>query len=276
MANMRIIYDNKADSATIIASNTEATNKLIASNMQNEYKGKVHRSASTTVYYDLTWTQAQNISGIGLPATNLSPSSTIRVRLYTLSGDTTPVADSGIISATGISATSLYNWANPLNVNSFAYGGATKTAVWFSQAYSVRWVRIDIVDTSNTAGYIDCSRIVCGTYWEPKYNVSNGISYTLGDTSQISRNDSGDLLSDRGFIYDQLNFDLSYIIESDKSKLLQLFKNAGTSKNIFISLFPESNSSRESDHIIYGKRSVTDISTPYYGIYTHSMSIEGW
>lgn len=274
MANMRIIYDNKADSATITASTT--TGSLAASNMQNDYKGKHHRSTDTSVSYTLTWSSAVSIGGIGLPATNLSPTSTIRVRLYTNASDTSPVADSGTISANSSSTIGLWDWTNPLDANSFIYGGLTKSAVWFSQHYSVKKVLVDLVDIDNLAGYIDCSRLICGPYWEPKYNVSNGVTYSCNDTSEQIRNDSGDLLTDRGFLYDQLNFDLSVIVESDKTKLLDIIKYVGVSKNIFISLFPENNSSREQNYIIYGKRTNSDISSQYYGIYAHSMSIEGW
>lgn len=274
MANMRIIYDDKCTSATIIASSTSGA--LVAANMQNDYKGQVHRSTGTSVTYTLTWTQAQSIGGIGLPATNLSPTSTIRVRLYATTASATAAADSGTIPANGSAVTQLYNWSNPLNANSFAYGGATKSAVWFEQHYSVQKVVIDIVDASNPAGYIDCSRIVCGAYWEPKYNVSNGITHTINDTTQNIRNDSGDLLSDRGFINDQLKFDLSVLTEVDKSLLTQIIKYVGISKNIFISLMPESNSSREQDYIIYGKRENSDITSQFYKLYNHSMSIEGW
>lgn len=274
MANMRIIYDDKCASATITASTTAGS--LTASNMQNDYKGQVHRSTGTSVSYTITWTQAQSISGIGLPCTNLSNTSTIRVRLYTTTGSATPIADSGTIAASGAQSTQISNWSNPLNANSFAYGMATKTAVWFDQAYSVQKVVIDLMDVNNLAGYIDCSRIVCGAYWEPKYNVSNGISLTINDTTQNVRNDSGDLLSNRGFIHDKLSFDLGVMVESDKSILTQIMRFAGINKNIFVSLMPESNSSREQDYIIYGKRENSDIGSQFYKLYNHSMSIEGW
>lgn len=271
---MRIIYDDKCASATITASSTSGA--LVATNMQNDYKGQVHRSAGTSVSYTLTWTQAQSIGGVGLPATNLSPTATIRVRLYSTTASASPLADSSAIPANGAVAAQLYNWSNPLNANSFAYGGATKTAVWFQQQYSAQKVVIDLVDTSNPAGYIDCSRIVCGAYWEPKYGVSNGITHTITDTSNNVRNDSGDLLSDRGFIHDQLSFDLSVLVETDKSILTQIMRFVGVNKNIFISLMPESNSSREQDYIIYGKRDNTSIASPYYKLYSHSMSVQGW
>lgn len=274
MANIRIIYDNKADSATITASTT--TGSLTASNMLTDYKSQTHRSTGTSVSYTLTWSQAQAISGIGLPATNLSPTSTIRVRLYQTTSSPTALADSGTISANGSQQTKIYNWSNPLNSNSFKYGGATKTAVWFTQSYNVQKVVIDLVDTSNAAGYIDCSRVVCGQYWSSTYNVSNGISHTINDSSQTVRNDSGDLLSDRGFIFDQLKFDFSVLLESDKSQLNQILKYVGTNKNIFVSLMPENNSSREQDYIIYGKRENSDMVSQYYGIYQHTMSVEGW
>lgn len=273
MPNLRLIYSNEADSATITASTTAGS--LVASNMQNDYKGKVHRSTGTSVTYTCTWASAKSIGGVALPATNLTGSSTIRVRLYS-TGGTVLIADSGTLYACPGSSIELWNWNMPLNANAFIFGGASKTAVWFESHYSADKIVIDLVDSTNSAGYIDCSRIVAGAYWEPTYNISNGLNVSVSDTSETNRNDSGDLLSVRGSIYDYLEFDFDVLLETDKTNLMQILRKVGTSKNILISVFPSANSIMEQTHIIYGKRNNNSISTKLYGIYSHSMQIEGW
>jgi len=271
MPNMRLIYSNIVDTSTITASSTAGS--LTVANLKNDYKGKVHRSTGTSVTYTITFPSATQVGGVCLPATNLSPTSTIRVRLY---NSATLIADSTTIQACPGATLELWDWSVPLNANSFVFGGASKTAVWFNNQQSATSAVIDIVDTSNSAGYIDCARLVIGPYWEPTYNVSNNISITLADTSSNVRNDSGDLLSDRGTIYESLSIDFSVLLETDKSTLVKILRKVGTSKNILISVFPDNNSISEQMHLIYGKRSNSSVDMELYGIYTHAIDIEGW
>lgn len=271
MSNIRIIAKNLVDTASsIVASSTSGG--LIAENMRNEYKGSVHRSIGTSVTYTITLPSATAVGGIALPAVNLSGSATIRARLY--NGGL--VADSGVINACPGSTLELWDWSQPLNANSFIYGGASKTAIWFDNQVAASSVVIDIVDTGNSAGYIDCAKIVVGNYWEPTYNISNGISVTITDLSSISRADSGDLIPGRDIIYDTLSFDFSILLEQDKNALIQLMRKVGSSRNILVSVFPDNNSLLEQENIIYGKRANSDISQQLYGMYNHSMNIEGW
>ena len=80
MANLRILYNNVADSATITASTTASG--FAGSNMQNAQKTSVHRSTGNTVTYTLTWSSLQAINGIALPATNLKNNDSITVEIF--------------------------------------------------------------------------------------------------------------------------------------------------------------------------------------------------
>ena len=274
MANLRLIYKNVIDTAATLTAST-TSGGLVASNMQNDYKGKAHRSTTTSVTYTATWATTQNIGGVVLPATNLSGSATVRVRLYN-TGGTVQIADSGTINACPGNNIELWNWSGPLNANAFIFGGASKTAVWFSSHYAADKIVVDLVDTTNAAGYIDCSRLIAGAYWEPKYNVSNGISVEISDTSTTERADSGDLVATRGTVVDRLSFDFSVLEEADRTSLTQILRAVGTSRNILVSVFPDNNSLLEQSHMVYGKRSNSSINASLYGIYKHSMELEGW
>lgn len=278
MPNLRIIYDNAADRATSLTAST-TSGSLAASNMQNNTKGKVHRQTGPSVVYTLTWTNGEDIGGIGLPATNLSADATIRVQLYSDIGATAQVADSGTIFACPGADLELWNWSIPLNSNAFAFGGASKTTVWFNNQVTAKACKITLTDTTaNTAGYIDCARIVCGRYWEPVRNVQNGsLNMEQADLSTSERTDSGDLIPSRSIMHDKLRLDIAYLEETDRQMFMRIARKAGKSSNILLSVFTGTeNSVLTQDSTIYGK--VTNFATAQqlYGFYSTPIEIEGW
>lgn len=300
MPNLRIIYDNAVDRATsITAAYSTDSSAFPVSNVQNDYKGKIHRGSTTNVdafavphrlqTYTLTWNgdEPEVIGGIVLPATNLSSSSKVRVRLYSTTStaqETTKVFDSGWVLAAPGGNLEDWDWNLPLNANAFAFGGYTKTAIWVSQVqnsqYAARALVLDIDDTYDNDRYpqtIDCSRIIAGAFWEPSFNAKKDtLNLTIMDTSTTSRNNSGDLLSDRGVVHDHLTFDFQLLGNVDKENLTKLLRNVGTRKNIVVSIFPEENSVREQDYIIYGKRSNSAVGQIFNKFYSHTVEITGW
>lgn len=276
MPNMRLVYNNVANSATIAANTTSGT--LVAANLLTDLKSQVHRSTGTSVTYTLTWASNQTVGCVALPCTNLTATATMRVRLYSDTSATALVQDSGTAVAVPGFNLDPKLWPTARNVNSFAYGGGVKAVRWFtSQPTNVRAVVIDIVDSSNPAGYIDCSRVVVGSYWSPTYNIQNGIQFDVVDDSETTRRDSGDLITDRSFAYDTLSFDFSLLPETDKNQLVKIIRNVGTHDYLFVSLLPEDASAiAESESSIYAKRSNSGLTYQLYGYYAHQMQLTGW
>lgn len=291
MPNLRIIYDNAVDRASTLTANSTAAG-FDVNNLKNDYKGKVHRSTNlATTVYQIAWNQIEPevIGGIVLPATNLTASARIRVICYPTIVPTVgmEVFDSGYKYACPGGVLDDWNWNLPLNANAFAFGGASKSAIWLDNTPGIddglasqivcRSMLIELQDPTNPVGYIDCARIIVGAYWEPTYNVRrDSLNLTITDTSTTSRNNSGDLLSDRGIIHDHMTFDFSLLDNTDKENLTKLLRNVGTRKNIVVSIFPEENSVREQDYIIYGKRSNSAIGQMFNKFYSHSVEITGW
>lgn len=273
MPNLRIIYDNRADAATITASTTSGT--LVAANMQTDYKGQCHRSTGTSVSYTLTWASDQTVQGIALPCTNLTSTATWRIRLYN-SSDVVIADSTSITAVTGLNL-NLNGWTTR-NVNSFFYGGASKSTYWFASSYNtVRKCVIDLVDTSNPAGYIDCSRVVVGEYWSPQYNVDKGMTIDVVDNSAVERRDSGDFAVDRKFLNDTISFSFGLMTDSDRNELLKIIKLAGVTKNILVSVLPGSSSQKaEQDFTLYGKRNNSGFTYLVESFYSHQMTLESW
>lgn len=272
MANIRIMWDNAAERANISAS-TNAGN-LLGSSLNTNTKSLAHRSSGNSVVYTLTWTTNEQINGVILPATNLSSLATIRV--FTGEYDSTAVL--------ACPNTLLDGYPGQKNVNSFPYGGISKTAIWFPNIVTTTSLIITLNDPSKTSlgnpaypNYIDCSRIICGKYWEPSLNVSrNSLSLTIEDTTQTTRSDAGDLIADRGTINERLSFNFDLLTKTDKEELVKILKYVGTYKNLAISVIPESNSRNEQDYIIYGKKDVNSIDYVVHNFYSSSFSITGW
>lgn len=279
MPNLRVIYQNLADMATITADSTAGT--YVATNLQTDLKSQFHRSVGTTVVYTLTWTTPQTVSAVVLPCTNLTATATIAVQLLS---STDNVAYSNIVTQTATLAaasTRISEFAAPTG-NLFAYGAVTKTAHWFDQAYNnVKRVIITLVDTAQAnagmPGFIDCSRVICGHYWSPTYNASReGLVLTVSDTSTTSRNDAGDLIAEQGFVHDQLQLNLGVLTDTDRDTLLGITRRRGVSQNILVSVFPENRTANELAYLVYGKRSNSSINYTIPGLSSTSLEITGW
>jgi hypothetical protein len=271
--NLRIIYDNVIDSALLSASS--AASGLPATNLQRDAKGLVWRSTSTTATLTATWSTAQTLSGVVLPFCNLSASATIRVRVYTNTGDTTPVRDTGIVSARAYAPEDIWGGAAPTSVNSYSFGGGSYARCWFQPAVG-RKLEITLTDSSNPSGYLEAGRLVVGAYWSPAYNTNFGVSIGYGDTSTQTRTESGNLVTTVKPIYRTLNFDLQWLTETDRVRMLSILRGNGLRKPLFVSVFPEdADVSKEQNYQLYGKMpGLNAITHPLYTVYSTSVSLE--
>lgn len=290
MANLKIIADNAADRASITSSTTAGT--LAAANMLTDLKGQVHRSTGTSVSYTLTWAAFETVAGVALPACNLTADSTIRVRGYDATIGGALVFDSGMQYAAPGPVLGQWDWSQPLNSNafsgaiwdwpaprdskSFAYGGAVKTAVWLDNAYSVKRLVVDLVDTNNAAGFIDCARIVAGPVWSPQYNAGYGAAVSMDDGSKNSRNDGGDLLTDRFASSETLRLDLQYLPPSDRARISQIIRSTGVARPVFIALTPGGDTLLDQETMVYGKRQNSPIAFSFYNAFSTNITLEGW
>ncbi|QEI07824.1 hypothetical protein FXN63_19770 [Pigmentiphaga aceris] len=274
MPNLRLVHDNAADRAVITASSTAGAS--IAVHMQTDIKGSVHRASGSAVTYTLMWPNLESVGAISLPATNLSPMATIRARLYDADTAGELLVDTGLVYACPGALLELWDWTEPLNANAFAYGGASKTAVWFEHV-AARRVEIELSDPENPAGYIDCARIVAGAYWEPEHNASYGLAVNIADMSTSDRADSGDLRTDRGPQYDEMELDLEWLDARDRARVMQIMRGTSGGRKVFVSVFPgDTDALLEQDHMIYGGLAAGGVIAARTLSYSKKISIQGW
>lgn len=248
MANLRVVYDNMADSGNgCVVTATSTAGTLVPANLQTDIKSEVWRSTSTTATLTLTWPTAKTINMVALPYFRLTTTATVRIRGFALPGDSSSVFDTGTVAAIpsddGV----------PI-ARAFGYGGGQTVAKWFTGA-AVRQVTILITDTSNSLGYIEGARVIAGNYWSPVYQCEVGAEAAVNDSSKHERTDAGDLRTDRGPQYRSLTFDLSYMTTTDRNTFWSIMRQNGMSKSVFVSLDPENASDQTGESIlqIYGR-----------------------
>lgn len=272
MSKLSIIYKNIADQAVITASTTASG--FSVDNLKNTQKTSVHRSTVNTVVYTLTWSTAQSLDSVALPATNLQSGATIRVQLYDAADSVLPIADTGALQACKNQSIEVYNSVNAPSYVDFGFGGATKTSVWLSQVYKT--VK-KLVITLNSTATIDCARIICGESWKSERQVNRGIELGFVDSSEITTTRSGNTYADRKPISDTMRFDLEYLSDLDRQQLQKIMRSWGSNALLYICVFPDNtNPELTQTYSIYGRSNQNSIQYQYYGLYSTSLDISSW
>jgi hypothetical protein len=254
MANLRIVNDNVADDYLSLTA-TSSSGTLVPTNLVQDLKSKVWRGTSLTETLTVTWDNTQLISMVALPFCNFSSTSTIRVKLYTNVADTVPALDTGAVLSNPYTIFDELDWGNvPLGVNAYYYGGGTYAVTWFA-TQSVKKIEVILDDSSNVnTSFLEASRLVTGTYWSPSINVDYGATLQAIDKSKHYRNESGDLVSNRGISFKKMTMKLSNMSAADRNQFMSKMQANGKFKPFYISLFPESlDAEEEQNYQIYGK-----------------------
>lgn len=251
MSNLKVVSDNIGQTATLTAS-TEA-GSLVVENLQLDSKAQVWRSTSTTAGVTAIFTQ-QNVSCVSFPICNFTSTATMRVRVYTLSGDGSPALDTTATLCCEYTTIDKIDFGDgALNANTFSYGGGTYATLFFASTLGEKVV-VDIVDTSNTNGYVEACALVIGDEWSPTITANYGVSLALNESSKHSRNDSGDLMTNRGARHRALSFNMGAMDTSDRTEFIDILIRNGMSVNLFLSIFPGStDTQQEQMYQIYGR-----------------------
>lgn len=279
MPNLRVLADNAIDSTSSLTAST-SSGTLVASNLKDNRKGRVHRSTGVTLQYVAQWSVAKTINMVALAFTNLTPTATMQIRGYANTTDTIGVSATVFSISAGV-CTAAPNAARQdgrgalLGVNQFSFFGFSHAVRWFTGG-SVKMLAIDIVDTVNPSGYIEVSRLVAGSYWEPSFNPDYNASITFPDTTKNERSEAGDLISDTGLRTRRLSMNLSMMPTADRQKFSDILKVNGMSVPVFVSLFPEdADTDREQTYMLYGKLAKeSSVNLPTYNRYSFPLELE--
>lgn len=189
MSNIRVIYDNAIERATLTASPSAAN--FPAANLQAVRKSDVWRATGTTAAITATWATPETIQAVVHPHCNWSPTATERVRVTTeLSATNVLTAPADFTNAawTKTNVTVSAGVAGPDGTNSAATITASAANATISQSQSV--------SAGNYASAIFIRRRT-GTGAVSIRNAANGAWLPLTLTSAWARfaNDGGSVAS---------------------------------------------------------------------------------
>jgi len=268
MPNIRIVYDNAANRATITSSSVVSS--LPAANLLSDIKSMVCRGTGTALTLTLTWTTPEEIDCTAFAFTNASVNAIISVEGYTEIGDTIPVYNKSNLASLG-------SVTDVKGVNNLAYGSGVYATHWLDSTITVRKLVITLFDPSNAQGYIEAGRLIVGKYWQPSFGVEQeGTSLTMVDSSTQFRTEAGDMHITVKPRYRKQTLSMPSLNKADQKKMWTILWNNGIVKPLFLSLHPNnSDKELEQSHVLYGRLSSSpSMQTPYFSYQSATLDIE--
>ena len=276
--NVAFIFNNVVEKSTITCTNESAS--LPASNIKNSYKSKPYRSSTLTssTITGILGTAAR-IDCIAVVGHNIAEGSEVYLKLY----DSSNVLQYTSPDLVNEGAFEILPWGD-LDWGYNPYGAAVDALdnavaeFYFpdNQVQTKKWELVIVNPIATIGNYIQIRKLFLGMAFRPKFNFSLGYSFRLMDDAKLDRTSTGVLLSDLFTIqYKSIDFDLSVIDELDRSRLLTEMRIIGRSKDFFVSLFPESNTTKKFQYRMLAKLAdAPDIIEKYSDYYSTTIRLE--
>jgi hypothetical protein len=227
---------------------------LPVTNLQDASRAKVARSTSTADQ-DIkgTWSESRLLSALALTQHNMTSASTWRLRLFANANWTSLVYDSAAIGAVPAKALGDLEWGvDPLGASVFTGWGRAFSALWFAPVAAKSFI-LTLSDVDNPAGYVEAARLFIGRHIEPEFNCDYGLALGWRDTTAQIRTDGGTLRSDAGVQYRALEFDLSWLTGSERARWMDIGRQVGRRRDVFVSCYPGAAGAKERDYAMAAK-----------------------
>ena len=247
MANAIIAYGNQIDSATFSGGSWLTT--LPLTNIRDRRLGKVARSSSaaevhTTFDIDLTGTRLLRV--IALVAHNFSTAATYRIRTSATADFAAAVSDSGWVDVWPVVYPfGTLPWGSP-NFWTGKYSedeiaGYTASLVYIlSSTISARYIRVEISDTSNAAGYVQIGRVFAGDGWQPVRNIVYGASLAWESRTTVQESLSGAEYFDERRSFRVARFELPVMSQAEAmANAFEIQRSAGVNKEVLFVWDPD-------------------------------------
>lgn len=234
MANLRFIFRNLADEATVSASPALLTT-LPEANLQYQERYKTARTSSlASQELRLSWASAQTIDTACVRLHNLTAAAQIAHPTYSDSAFTTAIDTNAAANCFG------YTGFDALDVLTDADFRLLKNSSRdLTSRSTVQSMKFTITDAANPDGYFDVSRLFVGVRKEMAYNPPyGGVPLTFMDASTQGRMDDGSLVSDKRHKARRIELTQEWCSTADWNWLLAGLRRVGRDKDFWMSVFP--------------------------------------
>ena len=198
MAHCILAYGNLIDRATVSGGSWVAS--LPLTNLQDRRLGRVARSSSPAAVHttwDCAFSSTRPFRTIALVNHNLSLAAQYRVRLSTDPDFLTTTADSGWLDVwPAVYAFGTLPWGSPSwwsgRYSAEEIADFTATLVYvLPRSINAQYIRVELSDETNEAGYVQVGRMFCADGWQPTRNMAYGSSLAWEDPSEVQEALSG-------------------------------------------------------------------------------------
>lgn len=246
VVNMILGYRFHSDAATLSGGSWSVTLPLV--NLQNKEIPKIARTIDTALastQFDVDLGGQELIAQLVLVKHNATPTARWRVRIGDDPTFGTTLYDSGFndiwpeIMPFGEGDWGEFAWGGRLSVEE-ASTYPTYAFVLLSAAVRARYLRVEIEDTGNPAGYVEIGRLLVFKGWTPTFNLSQGWTIEQVDESPRQRSKGKQLYVDQEPRYRRLELALEYNDEDEMlSQAYEIDRFKGLSGDLMVVVDPD-------------------------------------
>lgn len=281
MGSMLIAFRNYVDDGGLSGGSWETG--LPLGNLAERQPSRLARTTSAAaldsqVILDIG--EARPIAFIGLLRHNLSQKGQWRITASDDAGFASLVHDTGFvdiwpaISPFGIGLWGEFQWGgklDPLLVGTYGIDGFHV----FPMSVRARYVKVELSDTANAAGYLEAGRLIVAPAWQPTINLQYGWSIEQVDESRSVKSRGGQTYVDQRPKFRRLSFTLEHL-EADEmfGHAYELERLKGKGGDVLVVLDPDDSKHRHR-HSVYGLLAdTTPVSNAYAGRFAKEFVIE--
>lgn len=219
--NIILSTTNYVDESTSTLTVDSEIASLPKENLQNLQIVRVWRTNSTTTaQIDVDLGSSKIVDLLAIINHNFTVNATIRWRLSAVSDFSTTVYDSGTVDVWpaiedfGSSPWGVFTWGGKPTQEIADLYTANVFAV-LSDAKIARYIRVDISDSTNAAGYLQAGRLIVGPAYQPTINYANGVEFEFVDQSRVTKSRGGQTFVDEVEKFRRIRFDLINLPEPE-------------------------------------------------------------
>ncbi len=288
MSNCMLCYPNYSDSATLSGGSWQAGASL--ANLQIRGTSRVARSTDlqeSSCTIDVDFGRKRYLTAGAIVGHNLSLTSRIRCRLWQDTAKTLCVFDSGMCKAWprwyktknlrwsdetfwgGQAPEIVRNSFPPIYVITYGTDPGKSTTV------GVRAATWDIVDSANTAGYVELARMFMAEDWTPEINMEYGATMQWVDPTVVDRVMSGAKVFEQRPKYRQAVFTLKTMeIDEGVNKALASTCILGVSGELLYIFDPADKTKLQQTSFIGTLSELSPLNWHFYSLTSMSFKIE--
>ena len=231
MSNIILGWPNRADLVTLSGGSWTSLDNLKNRDTYTLARSANANASSTQFDIDLGTTD-YNIHSITLHSHNLSANASWRITVGTTAGGD-DVYDSGFNSVWSVSFNTDLNqfeqgayWTDVVNDQN-ARSQFSIISTFDNTSRANQYIRVEILDTGNTDGYIEIGRLGVWSGFQPSYNAIYGLQHGWEDQSNVGFAQSGEMNYEKKKAKRTVNMTFDFLNAGEANTLYELMRRSG-------------------------------------------------